>query len=77
MTGCPSDPAQGKAAYATQGAIRDAVFEVAAARGLATPIDGAALFGGAFAGGLMFDAAHPNATGQARIAEAVRARTMI
>jgi len=25
----------------------------------------------------MFDAAHPNATGQARIAEAVRARTMI
>ena len=77
MTGCPSDPAQGKASYATQGAIRDAVFEVAAAKGLATPIDGTALFGGGFAGGLMSDAVHPNAAGQARIAEAVRARVMI
>ena len=77
MTGCPSDPAQGKAPYATQDAIHDAVFEVAAAKGLAAPIDGAALFGGAFAGGLMFDAVHPNAAGQARIAEAVRARVMI
>lgn len=77
MTGCPSDPAQGKASYAAQGAIRDAVFEAAAARGLATPIDGTALFGGSFAGGLMFDSVHPNAAGQARIAEAVRARVMI
>lgn len=77
MTGCPSDPAQGKASYATQAAIRDAVFEVAATRGLATPIDGTALFGGSFAGGLMFDSVHPNAAGQARIAEAVRARVMI
>ena len=77
MTGCPSDPAQGKASYATQGAIRDAVFEVAAAKGLATPIDGTALFGGGFASSLMSDAVHPNAAGQARIAEAVRARVMI
>ncbi|WP_295174436.1 SGNH/GDSL hydrolase family protein [uncultured Brevundimonas sp.] len=77
MTGCPSDPAQGKASYATQAAIRDAVFEVAATRGLAAPIDGTALFGGSFAGGLMFDSVHPNAAGQARIAEAVRARVMI
>jgi len=77
MTGCPSDPAQGKASYAAQGAIRDAVFEVAAAQGLAAPIDGTALFGGGFAPGLMFDAVHPNAAGQARIAEAVRARVMI
>ncbi|GAW41269.1 hypothetical protein SH203_01673 [Brevundimonas sp. SH203] len=77
MTGCPSDPSQGKASYAVQTAIRDAVFEVATAKGLAAPIDGAALFGGAFAGGLMFDAVHPNAAGQARIAEAVRARAMI
>lgn len=77
MTGCPSDPAQGKASYAAQGAIRDAAFEVAAAKGLATPIDGTALFGGGFASGLMFDAVHPNAAGQARIAEAVRARAMI
>ena len=46
-------------------------------RGLATPIDGTALFGGGFPGGLMFDAVHPNAAGQARIAEAVRARVMI
>lgn len=77
MTGCPSDPAQGKASYAAQGAIRDAAFEVAAARGLAAPIDGTALFGGGFASGLMFDAVHPNAAGQARIAEAVQARVMI
>ncbi|WP_295184410.1 SGNH/GDSL hydrolase family protein [uncultured Brevundimonas sp.] len=77
MTGCPSDPAQGKASYATQAALRDAVFEVAATRGLAAPIDGTALFGGSFAGGLMFDSVHPNAAGQARIAEAVRARVMI
>ncbi len=77
MTGCPSDPAQGKASYATQAAIRDAVFEVAATRGLAAPIDGTALFGGGFAGGLTFDSVHPNAAGQARIAEAVRARVMI
>lgn len=77
MTGCPSDPAQGKASYAAQAALRDAVFEVAATRGLATPIDGTALFGGSFAGGLMFDSVHPNAAGQARIAEAVRARVMI
>lgn len=77
MTGCPSDPTQGKASYATQGAIRDAVFEVAAARGLAAPIDGTALFGGSFAGGLMFDSVHPNAAGQARIAEAMRARVII
>ncbi|WP_295215264.1 SGNH/GDSL hydrolase family protein [uncultured Brevundimonas sp.] len=77
MTGCPSDPTQGKASYATQAAIRDAVFEVAATRGLAAPIDGTALFGGSFAGGLMFDSVHPNAAGQARIAEAVRARVMI
>ena len=77
MTGCPSDPAQGKASYAAQGAIRDAVFEVAATRGLAAPIDGTALFGGGFASGLMFDAVHPDAAGQARIAEAVRARVMI
>lgn len=77
MTGCPSDPAQGKASYATQAAIRDAVFEVAPSRGLAAPIDGTALFGGSFAGGLMFDSVHPNAAGQARIAEAVRARVMI
>ena len=77
MTGCPSDPAQGKAGYAAQGATRDAVFEVAATRGLAAPIDGTALFGGGFAPGLMFDAVHPNAAGQARIAEAVRARAMI
>jgi len=77
MTGCPSDPAQGKASYATQGAIRDAVLEVAAAKGLATPIDGTALFGGGFASGLMFDSVHPNAVGQARIAEAVRARVLI
>ncbi|MFA4939360.1 SGNH/GDSL hydrolase family protein [Brevundimonas sp.] len=77
MTGCPSDPAQGKASYAAQGAIRDAVLEVAAARGLAAPIDGTALFGGGFASGLMFDAVHPNAAGQARIAEAMRARVII
>jgi lysophospholipase L1-like esterase len=77
MTGCPSDPAQGKASYATQAALRDAVFEVASTRGLAAPIDGTALFGGGFAGGLMFDSVHPNAAGQARIAEAVRARVMI
>lgn len=77
MTGCPSDPAQGKASYAAQAALRDAVFEVAATRGLAAPIDGTALFGGGFANGLMFDSVHPNAAGQARIAEAVRARVMI
>ena len=77
MTGCPSDPAQGKASYAAQTALRDAVFDVAATRGLAAPIDGTALFGGSFAGGLMFDSVHPNAAGQARIAEAVRARVMI
>ena len=77
MTGCPSDPAQGKASYATQAAIRDAVLEVAATRGLAAPIDGTALFGGSFAAGLMFDSVHPNAAGQVRIAEAVRARVMI
>ncbi|MET3835922.1 lysophospholipase L1-like esterase [Brevundimonas sp. UYEF29] len=77
MTGCPSDPAQGKASYATQSAIRDAAFEVASTRGLAAPIDGAALFGGTFAGGLMFDSVHPDAAGQARIAEAVRARVII
>jgi len=77
MTGCPSDPAQGKASYAAQAALRDAVFEVAATRGLAAPIDGTALFGGSFGGGLMFDSVHPNAAGQARIAEAVRARVMI
>jgi lysophospholipase L1-like esterase len=77
MTGCPSDPAQGKASYAAQAALRDAVFEVAAARGLAAPIDGTALFGGGFASGLMFDSVHANAAGQARIAEAVRARVMI
>ncbi len=77
MTGCPSDPAQGKASYAAQAALRDAVFEVAATRGLAAPIDGTALFGGSFAGGLMFDSVHPNAAGQPRIAEAVRARVMI
>lgn len=77
MTGCPSDPAQGKASYAAQTALRDAAFEVAAMRGLAAPIDGTALFGGSFAGGLMFDSVHPNAAGQARIAEAVRARVMI
>lgn len=74
MTGTPSDPAQGKAAYATQQAVAAAAMEVAAEKGLAAPIDGAALFGGAFAPGLMFDAVHPNAAGQARIAEAVRAR---
>lgn len=73
MTGCPSDPAQGKASYAAQTALRDAVFGVAATRGLAAPIDGTALFGGGFANGLMFDSVHPNAAGQARIAEAVRA----
>ena len=77
MTGCPSDPAQGKASYAAQAALRDALFEVAATRGLAAPIDGTALFGGSFAGGLMFDSVHPNAAGQARIAEAIRARVMI
>ncbi|KQP48092.1 hypothetical protein ASF31_01765 [Brevundimonas sp. Leaf280] len=77
MTGCPSDPAQGKASYAAQTALRDAVFDVAATRGLAAPIDGTALFGGSFAGGLMFDSVHPNAAGQARIAEAIRARVMI
>lgn len=77
MTGCPSDPAQGKGSYAAQAALRDAVFEVAATRGLAAPIDGTALFGGSFAGGLMFDSVHPNPAGQARIAEAVRARVMI
>jgi lysophospholipase L1-like esterase len=77
MTGAPSDPAQNKASYATQNAFRDAVFEVAAAKGLAAPIEGAALFGGSYAPELMFDAAHPNAAGQARIAEAVRARVMI
>lgn len=76
MTGCPSDPAQGKASYAAQTALRDAVFDVAATRGLAAPIDGTALFGGSFAGGLMFDSVHPNAAGQARIAEAIRARVM-
>ncbi|MEJ8404150.1 SGNH/GDSL hydrolase family protein [Brevundimonas vesicularis] len=77
MTGCPSDPAQGKATYAAQAVLRDAVFEVAATRGLTAPIDGTALFGGSFGGGLMFDSVHPNAAGQARIAEAVRARVMI
>lgn len=77
MTGCPSDPAQGKASYAAQAALWDAVFEVAATRGLTAPIDGTALFGGSFGGGLMFDSVHPNAAGQARIAEAVRARVMI
>lgn len=77
MTGCPSDPAQGRASYGMQDAIRNAAVEVAAARGLATPIDGTTLFGGVFAGDLMFDAVHPNAAGQARIAEAVRARVMI
>ena len=77
MTGCPSDPAQGKASYTAQGAIRDAAVDVAAVRGLATPIDATALFGGGFASGLMFDAVHPNAAGQDRIAEAVRARVMI
>ena len=77
MTGCPSDPAQGKASYAAQTALRDAVFDVAATRGLAGPIDGTALFDGSFAGGLMFDSVHPNAAGQARIAEAIRARVMI
>ena len=77
MTGCPSDPAQGKASYAAQAALRDAVFEVAATRGLAAPIDGTAMFGGSFAAGLMLDSVHPNAAGQARIAEAVRARVMI
>ena len=77
MTGCPSDPAQGKASYAAQAALRDAVFEVAATRGLAAPIDGTALFGGSFAAGLMFDSVHPNAAGQARIAEAVRARVKL
>ena len=77
MTGSPSDPAQGKAAYPAQQAIAAAAIEVAAAKGLAPPIDGAALFGGTFAPGLMFDSVHPNAAGQARIAEAVRARVMI
>jgi lysophospholipase L1-like esterase len=77
MTGCPSDPAQGKASYAAQAALRDAVFEVAGTRGLAAPIDGTALFGGSFAGGLMFDSVHPNAAGQAKIAESVRARVII
>ena len=77
MTGCPSDPAQGKASYAAQAALRDAVFEVAATRGLGAPIDGTALFGGSFAAGLMFDSVHPNAAGQVRIAEAVRVRVMI
>ena len=77
MTGCPSDPAQGKASYAAQAALRDAGFEVAATRGLAAPIDGTVLFGGSFGGGLMFDSVHPDAAGQARIAEAVRARVMI
>lgn len=33
MTGAPSDPAQGKASYAAQTALKDAVFEVATARG--------------------------------------------
>ena len=50
-----------------QAALRDAVFEVSRTRGLAAPIDGTALFGGSFAGGLMFDSVHPNAVGQARI----------
>ena len=77
MTGSPSDPAQGKAAYPAQQAIAAAAIEVAGAKGLATPIDGAALFGGTFAPGLMFDSVHPNAAGQTRIAEAVRARVMI
>lgn len=74
MTGTPSDPAQGKAAYAVQQAIAGAAMDAAAAKGLAAPIDGAALFGGSFNAPLMFDAVHPNAAGQARIAEAARAR---
>jgi lysophospholipase L1-like esterase len=77
MTGTPSDPAQGKASYATQQAIAAAAVAVATEKGLAAPIDGAALFGGTFAPGLMFDAVHPNAAGQARIAQSVRARIMI
>ncbi len=77
MTGAPSDPAQGKASYATQQAIAAAAVAVAVEKGLAAPIDGAALFGGTFAPGLMFDPVHPNAAGQARIAQAVRARVMI
>lgn len=77
MTGTPSDPAQGKASYATQQAIAAAAVAVAAEKGLAAPIDGPALFGGTFAPGLMFDSVHPNAAGQALIAQAVRARVMI
>ena len=77
MTGTPSDPAQGKASYAAQQAIAAAALEVAAEKGLAAPIDGAALFGGGFAPGLMFDAVHPNAAGQAMIAQAVRVRVII
>ena len=50
---------------------------VAAEKGLAAPIDGPALVGGTFAPGLMFDSVHPNAAGQALIAQAVRARVMI
>jgi lysophospholipase L1-like esterase len=76
-TGTPSDPAQGKASYAAQQVIAAAAVAVAAEKGLAAPIDGAALFGGTFAPGLMFDAVHPNAAGQARIAQAVRACVMI
>lgn len=74
MTGTPSDPGQGKAAYAAQQAIAGAAMDAAAVRGLAAPIDGAALFGGRFNAPLMYDSVHPNAAGQARIAEAVRAR---
>lgn len=77
MSGPPSDPAQGKASYATQAAITAAGAQAASERGLAAPIDGAVLFGGGFASALMSDPVHPNAAGQALIAEAVRARVMI
>ena len=77
MTGTPSNPAQGKASYAVQQAIAGAAMEVAAEKGLSASIDGAALFGGAFAPALMFDPVHPNAAGQQLIAQAVRARVMI
>lgn len=77
VSGPPSDPAQGKASYATQAAIAAAGAQAASDRGLAAPIDGTALFGGTFAPGLMFDAVHPNAAGHDMIAEAVRARVMI
>lgn len=77
VSGPPSDPAQGKASYATQAAIAAAGAQAASDRGLAAPIDGTALFGGGFAPDLMFDAVHPNAAGHDLIAEAVRARVMI